>query len=153
MCLICNNVINNFIVNNPKQHYDTNHGNIHHKYPPESEICSHTIIAWIIARSKHPYADGELMKENILQFTSILDRSNKKLQHLISQMALSRQTIVRQIGDLSANVTMSFKNDLASSVDFRIALDESTDIQDNPQHAVFVCCVKTLFALKKNCFT
>ena len=52
-------------------------------------------------------------------------------------MALSKQTIVRRIGDLSANVTMSLKYDLSSSVALSIPLDESTDIQDNTQLAVF----------------
>ena len=59
-------------------------------------------------------------------------------------MASSRQTFVRRVGDLIASVTMSLKNDLASSVAFIIALDESIDIEDNPQLAVFVRCVKTL---------
>ena len=48
---------------------------------------------------------------------------NKGWQRLIFQMALSKQAIVRRIGDLSANVTMSLKNDLASSVALSIALD------------------------------
>ena len=64
------------------------------------------VIAWNIVKSKRPYTDGEFIKESILQVAFILDPSNKKLQRLISQMALSRQTIVRRIGDLSANVTM-----------------------------------------------
>ena len=91
-------------------------------------------MAWNIARSKRPYTDGESMKENI---TSILDPSNKKLPCIISQLTLLCQTIVRRTRDLSANATMSLKNDLASSVTLSIALDESTDIHDNPQLAVF----------------
>ena len=63
---------------------------------------------------------------------------------LFSQIALSRQTIVHGIEDLSANVTMPLKNDLASLVYFSNTLDESTDIQDNPQLAVFVRCVNSL---------
>ena len=56
---------------------------------------------------------------------------------------------MRLIGDLSANVTMSLKNDLVSSVAFSIALDEFTDIQDNPQLAVFVCYVSKYFCVKE----
>ena len=36
-------------------------------------------IAWNIARSKHPYSDGEFLKKNILQVVSTLDPSNKWL--------------------------------------------------------------------------
>ena len=107
------------------------------------------VIAKKIARSKRPYSDGKFIKENILQVASKLDRSNKKLQRLISQIALSRQTIVHRIGDPSANVTMSLKNDLVSSVAFSIALDESTDIQDKLQLAVFVRYVSRNFCVKK----
>ena len=64
-------------------------------------------------------------------------------------MALSKQTNVRRIGNFSANVTMSLKNDLASLVAFSIALDESTDIQDNPQLAVFICYVSKQFCVKE----
>ena len=178
-CLICNTLLNHFKVSNLKRHYDTNHKHFHGEYPPESEIrsqkirslkssaqCQMTIfaafskeadvtteasyaLAWNIARSKHPYTDGEFIKQNILQVVSILDPSNTTLQRLISQMALSRPTIVRRIEDLSANVTISLKNDLVSSVAFSIALDESTDIQDNPQLAVFVRYVSPNFCIKE----
>ena len=78
-----------------------------------------------------------------------MDPSNKKLQRLISQMALSRQIIVCRIEDLSANVTISLKNDLVSSVAFSIASDESTDIQDKPQLAVFVRYLSRKFHVKE----
>ena len=105
-------------------------------------------IALNIARSKCPYTDGEFMKENTSRVDSILDPSKKIFQHLISQMALSKQTIVHQNGDLIANVTTSLTNDLASLIAFRIALDGSTDVQDNPQLAVF-----GHYVLRKNCLT
>ena len=73
-------------------------------------------IAWNTAKYKHPYTDGEFIKENILQAASILDLSNKKLQCLICHTALSKQTIVRRIGDLTDNVTMSLKNYPATSL-------------------------------------
>ena len=107
------------------------------------------VITWNIARSKCPCTDGEFIKENVLQVAYILDPSNKKLQRLISQMALSRQTIIDRIGDLSANVTMSLKNDLVSSVAFSIALDESTDVQDKPPLAVFIHYVSRNFCVKE----
>ena len=40
---------------------------------------------------------------------------------------------------------MLLKNDLASLVAFSIALDESNDIEYNPQLAVFVCYVSRQF--------
>ena len=76
-----------------------------------------------------------------------MDPSNNKLKCLISQMSLPRQTIIRRIGDLSAYVTM--KNDLAYLAAFSIALDESTDIQDNSQLALLACYVQKHFSVKE----
>ena len=64
-------------------------------------------------------------------------------------MALSKQAIVRRIGDLRAKATMLLKNDLSSSVAFSIVLDESTYIQNNPQLAVFVRYVSKHFCVKE----
>ena len=44
---------------------------------------------------------------------------------------------------------MSSKNDLASSVAFSIASNESTDFEDNPQHAVFVSYVTKHFCVNE----
>ena len=89
------------------------------------------------------------MKENILSVASILNPRNKKLQCLIFHLALSRQTIVLRIGDFSANFTMSLKSGLVSLVAFIIALDESTDIQDKLQLAVFARYFSKHFCVKE----
>ena len=44
---------------------------------------------------------------------------------------------------------MSLKNDPASSVAFSMALDESTDIQDNPKPAVFARYVSKHFCVRE----
>ena len=67
-------------------------------------------------------------------------------------MALSRQTIVRRIGDIGANNTMSVKNDLASSVALSMALDESIDIQDKLQLAVCARYVSNHICVKEDLF-
>ena len=63
-------------------------------------------IAWNIARSKRPYTDGELMKEIFHKLHLYWTQVAKKMQCLISKIALSMQTTVRRIGELSANVKM-----------------------------------------------
>ena len=108
------------------------------------------VIAWNIARSKRPYTGGGFIKEHILQVASIFNPSKKKFQRLISQIALSRQTIVRRIGDLGANVTILLKNNLVSWVAFWIALDESTDVQDKPQLVVIVLYMPRNFCVKES---
>ena len=122
-CFVFSTVLNHFKVSHFGRHYDTNHGHFHCEYLPESEIHSHKIkslkssaqcqmtnltafskeadvatgasyaMACNIARSKCPYADGEFINKNILLVASILDRCNKKLHYLISQMALSSKLL------------------------------------------------------------
>ena len=61
-------------------------------------------IARNIARFKRAYTDGDFMKDNILQFASMMNPSSENMLRLISKMALSKQTTIRRIGDLGANV-------------------------------------------------
>ncbi|XP_065667867.1 protein FAM200A-like [Hydra vulgaris] len=84
----------------------------------ESNITTETsfIITWNIAKSKDLYTDGEL----------------------ISNISVTRHTTERRISEISVEVEQHLLNDLKNCEAFRIALDESTDIQDKPQTAVFV---------------
>ncbi|XP_065667709.1 protein FAM200A-like [Hydra vulgaris] len=106
----------------------------------ESNITTEAsfIIAWNIERSKHPYADGEFVKQNLLDVISVLDPNNSKLQRLISNNSVSRHTIERIISEINVEVEQHLLNDLKNCEGFNLASDESTDIQDKPQMAIFV---------------
>ena len=60
------------------------------------------------------------------------------MQRLISQTPVSRHTVERRISRISANVKDKLQRDLENATAFSLALDESTDVTDNPQLAVFV---------------
>ncbi|XP_061468686.1 general transcription factor II-I repeat domain-containing protein 2-like [Rhineura floridana] len=98
------------------------------------------VISGNIARAKCRYSDGEFVK-NIAEVVAVLDPNNTKLQRLIAQTPASCHATERRISQISADVAGKMQNDLKNSLAFRFALDESTDIQDNPQLAVFVCYV------------
>ena len=53
-------------------------------------------------------------------------------------MLCSRRTTQRRISQISADIAVTMQSGLKSSLALSIALDESTDIQDNPQLAIFV---------------
>ena len=90
------------------------------------------LMSWNIARSKHPYFDCEFVKKNITDVVAVLDPNNKKLQRLIAQMPCSRRTTQGRISQLSADIAVTMQSDLKSSLAFGIAIDESTETQDNP---------------------
>ena len=168
MCLICSAVLANNKKEGVKRHYETNHQKFSSDFPLKSEVRKLKIqslklnlsgqqtlltsfrkeadiateasflIAWNIARAKHPYSDGEFVKKNISEVLSILDPSNSKLNKLVSQISVSRHTTERRISQISAAVENDLNKDLQNCKAFSLALDESTDIQDNPQLAVFV---------------
>ena len=96
------------------------------------------LMSWNIARSKHLYSDGELVKKNTTDVIAVLDPNNKKLQRLIAQMPCSRRTTQRRIFQISADIAVTMQSDLKSSLSFSIAIDESTDLKENPQLAIFV---------------
>ena len=94
MCLICNTELAHNKSGNVERHYETKHINFSEEYPlnsnhrknkiellktminnqinfssfsKESNITTEAsfVIAWNIARVKHPYTDGEFIKQNI----------------------------------------------------------------------------------------
>lgn len=62
------------------------------------------VIAWNIAKEKHPYTDGEFVKQNISDVPLVLDPKNSKIQRLISQIPISWHTAERRISEISANI-------------------------------------------------
>ncbi|XP_065650307.1 general transcription factor II-I repeat domain-containing protein 2-like [Hydra vulgaris] len=59
---------------------------------------------WNIAKSKHPYTDGEFVKQNLFDVISFLDPNNSKIQRLISNISISRHTTERRISEISVEV-------------------------------------------------
>ena len=80
---------------------------------------------------------------------AVLDPNNRKLQRLISQTPVSRHTVERRISRISANVKDKLQRDLANATAFSLALDESTDVTDNPRLAVYVRYVSSDVVVKK----
>ena len=107
------------------------------------------IISWNIARFKHPYSDGEFIKKNISEVVAVLDPKNTKLQRLISQTPVSRHTVERRVSRIDVDVEDKLQKDLKNSTAFSLALDESTNVRDNPQLAVFVRYVSNDVAVKE----
>ena len=64
-------------------------------------------------------------------------------------MPCSRQTTQRHISQISADIAVTMQSDLKSSLAFSIAIDKSTDIQDNPQLAIFVQYVPSDLTIKE----
>ena len=168
LCLICHTKLSQNKGSNVKRHHETYHKNFSRNYPTKSDIRKRKltelksalkrqqslinvfskesdvmteasfVISWNIARAKHSYSDCEFVKKNIADVVAVLEPNNKNLQRLIEKIPSSRRTTQRRISQISADIEVTVQNDLKRSVAFSLALDESTDIQDYPQLAIFV---------------
>ena len=94
----------------------------------------------------------EFVQKNMTDAVAVLDPNNKKLQRLIAQMPCSRRTTQRRISQISADIAVAMQSDLKSSLAFSFAIDESTDIQDNLQLAIFVRYVSSDLTIKEELF-
>ena len=107
------------------------------------------LMSWNIARSKHSCSDCEFVKKNTTDVVSVFDPNNKKLQRLTAQMPCSRRTTQRRISQMSEDIAVTMQSESKTPLAFSIAMDESTDIQDNPQLAIFVRYVSFGLTIKK----
>ena len=85
-------------------------------------------VAKLIAQHGKPFADGEFIKQCLTKVAEVM--CPEKVQ-VFNNVSLSRNTVVRRIEDLSANLKDQVR-DKACAFDFYlIACDESTDATDN----------------------
>ncbi|XP_040077865.1 general transcription factor II-I repeat domain-containing protein 2-like [Ixodes scapularis] len=165
LSLTCNAAISHHKASNVRRHYESNHKTCSRDCPASSELRKVKLaqlksrlqnqqslmktfskesdvaatasfsIAWNIARTKQAYLEGEFVKTNISDVVALFDPNNKDLQRRISQ--------------LSADVVDKLQEGLNSCKTFSLALDESTDIQDKPQLAIFVRYVSSDESVRK----
>lgn len=168
LCLICKTTLKNFKVGNLRRHYEKSHSDFSDHFPEKSELRSKKIkslksslnsqvnfmtkftreskslslasfmMSWNIARDKRPYTEGDFIKKNMLDIIKTLDPNNTKLLNSIENIPASRHTVERRISAINSDLLQQLHNDVNNCVAFSLALDESTDITDQPQLAIFI---------------
>ena len=93
------------------------------------------IVAEKIAKYSKTYSDGEFIKECLLAVSEIVCPEKKKDFENIS---LSRRTVTRRIEELGSDIESSLMKLCLKFESFSLAIDESTDVTDIAQLAVFV---------------
>uniref|UniRef100_A0A8C9ZGS6 HAT C-terminal dimerisation domain-containing protein n=1 Tax=Sander lucioperca TaxID=283035 RepID=A0A8C9ZGS6_SANLU len=106
-------------------------------------------VAWNIARAKKPYSEGDFVKTCLKDVIAILAPENDNLKRSVSDLQLSRHTIEQRISDINNSIETQLHTDLEKCLYFSIALDESCDIQDKPQLAIFVRSVSEDCTIKE----
>ena len=107
-------------------------------------------VAAIIARRMKPFSDGEFVKECML---AALDVMCPEKVAVINKISLSNDTVTRRIDSLSKNLTEQLHSLATKFSYFALALDESTDVKDTAQLAIFVRGIDTNFNVTEELLT
>lgn len=109
-------------------------------------------VAQIIAQKKKAYEDGEMIKQAFLEAAdSLFDnfQNKREIMNSIKSLQLSANTVMRRVEAMSSDIVLQLKKDLDNCVYFSLQLDESIDIADVAQLAVFVRMVFSNFEIKE----
>uniref|UniRef100_A0A669CIE2 SRCR domain-containing protein n=1 Tax=Oreochromis niloticus TaxID=8128 RepID=A0A669CIE2_ORENI len=96
-----------------------------------------------------PYNEGEFVKKCLSDVVEILSPENDKLKHMVSDVQLSRHTVEHRISDINTAIESQLHSDLQACEYVSVALDESCDIQDKPQLAIFARSVSNDCVIKE----
>lgn len=105
-------------------------------------------VAQLIAQHGKPFSDGDFIKQCLIKVTEVM--CLEKVQDF-NNVSLSRNTVVRRIEDLSANLKLQLREKACAFDFYSIACDESTDATDTAQLLIFLrgvddnfCCTEEL---------
>lgn len=163
LCLICSEKISSLKEYNIKRHYIQKHEEKYKKFTgqlridllkkmqsslseqqssftkvsAEAEACTQASyeISYILAKHLKPFSDGSIIKECLETAAGIMCPEKK---NLFSNLSLSRHTVSNRIDDMAENVASTLRERGSTFEYFSICLDESTDISDTAQLAIFV---------------
>lgn len=102
------------------------------------------LIAEAIAKKGKPFSDGEFVKDCLKMFTDLVCPDKNCL---VENISLSHQTLARRVDDLSANIESNLIKRLDECEFFSLALDESMDIGDTAQLAIFIRGISKSFSV------
>ena len=102
------------------------------------------VVSSLIAKKMKPFTDGEFVKECLMNVVEVVCPENRTLFENIS---LSACTVTRRIEDMATDVKDSLQNSVTTFEYFSVALDESTDIQDTAQLAIFIRGIDSKFEI------
>ena len=108
----------------------------------EMGVLASYMVALKIAKTGRPFTEGDFVKDCMVECSEVVCPSAAKS---FASIPLSNDTIQRRVIDIAADMKDQLKDVISQCVYFSIALDESTDITDTAQLAVFARLVDKNF--------
>ncbi|KAM9299514.1 general transcription factor II-I repeat domain-containing protein 2-like [Gastrophryne carolinensis] len=162
-CLICTEKVAVPKEYNLKRHYTTRHAEEYAKYQEDERanqvaklktcllrqqdffkkatkendaaVEASYVVSMMIAKAGKSFKEGEFIKKCMLQAASIIS-PEKKGQ--FSNISLSSNTVAERISDLSSDIYDQLCEKIKCFSVYSVALDETTDITDTAQLAIYV---------------
>lgn len=100
-----------------------------------SELLASYKVAELIARHGKPFSDGDFIKQCL---TTVAETMCPEKMQEFNNVSMSRNTVVRRIEDLSANLEHQVSHKACTFDFYSIACDESTDATDTAQLLIFL---------------
>ena len=170
VCLICQNSIAQTKEYDIKKYFKKNHGGKYGKYTIEErkqpsdklarglqaqqQVLTRTSttdfdntavsfkIARILCKHQKPFFNDEIVKECLMAFA---ESKCPQVVKSVSDVSLSRRTVIRRVEDMSSDIKYQIKVKVNVLENNSLTLDESTDISDTAQLAVFIQTVEKDF--------
>ncbi|KAI6659632.1 general transcription factor II-I repeat domain-containing protein 2-like [Oopsacas minuta] len=141
LCLLCNATVALVKECNLKRNYTTKHSEKFYSIIGEERKVKINSLRGSLCKQQDIFTkqDTESAKSTCASFaiSEIIGRKMKPKKP-VANISLSARTVTRRIEDLSADVKLSLKELTRQFEFFAIALDESTDLKDTAQVAVFI---------------
>ncbi|XP_073714015.1 general transcription factor II-I repeat domain-containing protein 2B-like [Misgurnus anguillicaudatus] len=162
-CLICKEKVAAIKEYNLKRHYSTKHGeqyekfhdderkhrvtllqreltsqqSIFHKAKKDADAAVEAsyVVSQLIAKAGKPFTEGHFLKDCMLKVADILCPEKKSM---FNNIALSANTVAEQISKLSSDIYDQLCDKARVFTAYSSVLDESTDITDSAQLAIFI---------------
>lgn len=163
VCLVCTQQVSVLKEYNILRHYETHHGEKYNSLHGElrrqkvnemlvglrkqqsvftrsreasdAAVKASYLIASEIALASKPYCEGEFVKNCMLKAAEIVCPERRQA---FANISLTRNTVADRISELSVDLDSQLKRKVESFLAFSVAIDESTDITDVAQLAIFI---------------
>lgn len=116
----------------------------------EAAVKASYVVSEIIAKAGKSFKDSEFIKQCMLQAASIVC-PEKKAQ--FSNISISANTVAERISDMSGNIYDQRREKAKHFHSYSLALDESTNVTDMTQLAIYVRSVDNNFEVTEELLT
>uniref|UniRef100_A0A8C1LT94 Uncharacterized protein n=1 Tax=Cyprinus carpio TaxID=7962 RepID=A0A8C1LT94_CYPCA len=103
--------------------------------PFRAEIHTSFVVSELIAKKLRPHSEGEFVKECLVAAAELLAPDKLKLFQSIS---FSRRTVAERITDMAQDIETTLNDTAKKFIFFSLACDETTDLTNTAQLAIFV---------------